>query len=82
MLREIDESWMKLIKMGRIHRGNRLLAQINFFKKCETFCEHEPSLYCNDNQQFFNEEKGEKNYEYNEQRSRDNNDGSGNGKCK
>ncbi|WP_155832037.1 hypothetical protein [Butyrivibrio sp. WCD2001] len=28
MLGEIDESWMKLIKMGRIHRGNRLLAQI------------------------------------------------------
>ena len=61
MLKKIDESWNELIKMGRIHRGNRLLHEKNFFKKSETFYDNEPSKYCNNkNDSNFNGKEKEK----------------------
>ena len=61
MLKNIDEGWNSLIRMGRIHRGNRLLQQINFLKKGETFCNHESSISCNEQKPI--KRKGEHNDE-------------------
>ncbi len=71
MIYEMDNRWVQLIRMGRIHRGNRLINKKNL-KICETFCEDECSKYCDGNKSTNMKEEKHENNECDEDRNEEN----------